>query len=333
MKRDHYIIKNLKLGIVLFMIFILLQEINLGHTYISKKISWSITIMSYSVLIAAVYIGYVHVYRKYKKLDKIFTLYLEGYLGEEVFQENMSFSPNLDNVLKMFTVKLDEVNLLNLSKNQAQYLALQNQINPHFLYNTLESIRSEALCSGVGGVASMAEALATFFRYTISNLDKLVTLEDELNNVESYYSIQKYRFGDKLDLMVEYEGDHSSILNMKMPKLILQPIVENAIYHGVEQKIGKGKITIYIMCTTKGLIIRVSDDGLGIEKNHLEILNNKFLINSLDGITEPAKKKREGIALINVNNRIKLLFGEEYGIYIQSTKDVGTDVEITLPRI
>ena len=102
---------------------------------------------------------------------------------------------------------IDKNNLINVSKKQAEYLALQNQINPHFLYNTLEGIRSEALLAGLDSVAEMTEALGTFFRYTISQVEHLVTLEDELANIENYYYIQQFRFGDRLTLSIEYEHD------------------------------------------------------------------------------------------------------------------------------
>ena len=95
--------------------------------------------------------------------------------------------------------------LMDLNKRQAQYLALQNQINPHFLYNTLESIRGEALIAGLDGVADMTEALAKFFRYTITKVENLVSVEEELDNCETYFGIQKYRFGDRLNLHIEYD--------------------------------------------------------------------------------------------------------------------------------
>jgi two-component system sensor histidine kinase YesM len=261
-------------------------------------------------------------------------LYTEGYLVDDFFEQDIKISKTVSKMLELLSDRLDKSALLNVSKKQAQYLALQNQINPHFLYNTLEGIRSEALCAGMDGVAAMTEALATFFRYTISNVDHLVTLEDELSNIENYYIIQQYRFGDKLSLSIEYDDDDDdlSVLNLKLPKLILQPIVENSIYHGIERKVGKGNLRIHIDHTIDRLIIRISDDGMGIEKVALEKLNNKLLTNSLDDI-EPKKEKKGGIAIINVNNRIKLIFGEEYGIHIYSTQNVGTDVEITLPII
>lgn len=326
MKHKWHLIVILKIWMAALLFFC---AVLLGSV---MKVKYTLFIVGVLVFALFLYTGYVLIYARYKRLDKIFKLYVEGYLGEDVFHESLYMSPSLDGAFKILAEKLDKIKILNLSKKQAQYLALQNQINPHFLYNTLEGIRSEALCAGVDGVASMTEALATFFRYTISNIDRLVTLEDELANIENYYIIQKYRFGEKLHLQIEY-GDELSILNLHMPKLILQPIVENAIYHGLEGKMEKGTLIIRIEYTSKRLIIRVSDNGMGIFQGRLDELNSKLLTNNLEDITDSQSGERGGIALLNVNNRIKLLMGEEYGIFIQSKKNVGTDVEITLPVI
>lgn len=218
-------------------------------------------------------------------------------------------------------------NSFELSKRQAQYLALQNQINPHFLYNTLESIRSEALISGLDSVAEMCEALATFFRYTISNQENLVTVEEELQNIKTYFYIQQYRFGSRLALKVDYEEqDLDDLRRCKIPKLTLQPIVENAIIHGIEQKLGNGTVTVSLTLTERCLLIRISDDGTGMSPDILEKINRRIASGMSSGTG------KGGIAIANVNNRIKLLFGDTFGVTVYSTLGVGTDVEITLPR-
>ena len=111
---------------------------------------------------------------------------------------------------------------------------MQNQINPHFLYNALEAIRSDALLADCADIAETTEALATFFRYTISNVQEYVTFSDELDNAENYFTIQRCRFGDKLEMELEMENE--DLLEARMPKLILQPLVENAVVHGLEGK-------------------------------------------------------------------------------------------------
>jgi len=220
--------------------------------------------------------------------------------------------------------------IMNASKRQAQFLALQNQINPHFLYNTLEGIRSEALLAGLDTVASMTEALSTFFRYTISNVENLVTLEQELENTRNYFCIQQFRFGNRIALEVVIDDDKSEVLSYRIPKLTLQPIVENCIIHGLECRVEQGMLRIHIEITQSRLLVTVSDNGVGMEESVLSKMNHSLSVRSFDYMKRD--EDHEGIALVNVNNRIKLLFGERYGITVTSQIGVGTDVLISLPR-
>lgn len=232
----------------------------------------------------------------------------------------------------MINNKDENRNLFLASKREAQILALQNQINPHFLYNTLETIRSEAIMNGAVNAGTMAEALATFFRYTISNLDYLVQIEDELENIQNYFTIQHYRFGNKIGIKITYDEEDKNILRLYIPKLIMQPVVENAIYHGIEQKLGAGQVTISISYTKQNLDIMISDDGIGIKDTELSEINNRLWTDSENYGYEKSEKSG-GIAIRNVNQRIKLLFGEEYGIWLNSIYGIGTDVHIKLPVV
>lgn len=282
------------------------------------------------------YGGYYGLYKPMEETKRVERQFASGSVVNDHFKIRYPYCLESQQVSQRFQEMLGTRELINVSKKQAEYLALQNQINPHFLYNTLEGIRSEALIEGVDSIAEMTEALATFFRYTISNVDHLVTLEDELANIENYYYIQQFRFGKKLQLNIQYafsdELDEMDILQYRLPKLTLQPVVENSIYHGIERKIGKGHLIIKISVTDSRLIIKVSDDGLGMEKEKVRELNEKLKSLSLDDVN-PGMDRKGGIAIQNVNNRIKLLFGEEYGIYVYSQEKAGTDVEITLPLV
>ena len=246
---------------------------------------------------------------------------------DDLEQIHYYLKPQLKLAVERMQEYLTTSTTLELSKRQAQYQALQNQINPHFLYNTLESIRSEALLAGLTSVASMCEKLASFFRYTISNMENLVTVEQEIDNIITYFYIQQYRFGERLQLEIQCpEEDREAAMKCLIPKLTFQPVVENAIIHGIEQKIGQGRVLIYMMLTEKRLIIRISDDGIGMDQETLERINSQMTERSVRG------KSQGGIAIGNVHNRIKLLFGEAYGLTVFSTRGIGTDVEITLPR-
>ncbi len=214
-----------------------------------------------------------------------------------------------------------------LMKKQAELDALQSQINPHFLYNTLESIRGQAMVYGNWEIERMTEALANLFRYSISNEGNTVPFSSELKNIENYLLIQQCRFNNKFEKIEKIDGD---TLDCLIPKLLIQPIVENAIHHGLEQKFGKGILTIKAYRTNTRLIIQVLDDGLGIEAKKLARIND-ILRRGAD--TQERQESGMRIGIVNVNERIHLAYGKEYGLRIYSTENVGTNVEITLPVI
>lgn len=215
---------------------------------------------------------------------------------------------------------------------QTQLMALQSQINPHFLYNTLDSIRGQAVLDGDEEIASMVESLASFFRYSISGKGSLVTLRDELRNIGNYMRIQNYRFNNRFTTETLIEEKDEVAYDYLIPRLIIQPVVENAIFHGLEEKESDGRLTIEIILTDQNLIITISDNGKGIGTKELERLNDRIhsadAQNRLEGLEN---RRNTGIALPNIHKRIQLLFGKEYGVNVYSTLGVGTDVEITLP--
>lgn len=163
-----------------------------------------------------------------------------------------------------------------ISEKQTLFTALQRQINPHFLYNTLECIRSEAMLGGQREIADMTENLANFFRYSISSKGNVVTIADELENVHNYFKIQQFRFGNKFELRVDCGTDEDVLYTCRIPKLTLQPLIENAIHHGLESKQGVGHITIRFILTNARLLIRICDDGVGIEQAKLDVLNSNL---------------------------------------------------------
>jgi two-component system sensor histidine kinase YesM len=227
---------------------------------------------------------------------------------------------------------LNKALISSLALKQAEINVLQSQINPHFLYNILDSIRGQALSEGVPEIADMTEALANYFRYCVTKDDGIVTLADELKNVENYWRIQQYRFGNKISMQISMDRESICPDEYEIPKLILQPIVENAIFHGLETKQGIGKVMIRIERTLSRLIIEVSDDGIGMEESELERLREQ-LKEKQHVITkkDSGSQHGSGIALLNVNERIKLHYGDEYGLQISSSHLTGTEVEFVLP--
>lgn len=295
------------------------------------ELFWQLVIGA-SAFFILVWLAWIWVVRPYYKIEKNIRLFLEGYTAS-VGEGQEELTPSEELMRERLEGIMNSSELLNGNKRQAQYLALQNQINPHFLYNTLESIRSEALLSGLLSVAEMTEALASFFRYTISKVENLVSVEEELQNCETYFKIQRYRFGERLNLEICCEQEEKEeIYQCRLPKLTMQPILENSIIHGTECKLGTGHLKISLERVGFRLVIRISDDGVGIEAGTLAAMNEKLQKSAREFSIQESETKG-GIALVNVNNRIRLLFGEEYGLQVYSMPGVGTDVEISLPAI
>ncbi|MCI1207974.1 MAG: histidine kinase [Treponema sp.] len=283
-----------------------------------------------AVFFLVFFIAWYWVIIPYRRSKHLMQLFATGYSLTGLIDEKNPLNHEMEIAQDKLTELLNTDQMMNLSKRQAQFLALQNQINPHFLYNTLEGIRSEALVAGLESVANMTEALSTFFRYTISYVENLVTLKMELDNTENYFFIQQYRFGTRLHLSIEIDGDDKDrILRCKIPKLTLQPIVENSIIHGLECKVGEGNLRIKIIATSSRMLINVSDDGIGMDESVLHKIQDGLEHRSFEYVK--TDKSKNGIALENVNNRIKLVFGEQYGLSLESCLGVGTDVHISLP--
>ena len=217
---------------------------------------------------------------------------------------------------------------MQILKKQVEIKTLQSQINPHFLYNTLETIRGKALIEGVDEVANMAEALGKLFRYSINKYDDVATLEEELYHLENYLLIQQYRFNDKFNIKKEIPSDEA-VLSVLMPKMTIQPIIENAIFHGLETKVGRGTISIRARQTESRVIVTIGDDGVGISEEMLSQINHQ--LRHPDEAAAESSPQGMGIALANVNKRIKLFCGENYGLTIYSTLGMGTDVELVIP--
>ena len=224
----------------------------------------------------------------------------------------------------------DETRDRELMETRMKFAQLQNQINPHFLYNTLENIRARAILDDNEVIADMTEALSRFFRYNISKRADIVKLSEELDNIRTYMHIQQYRFSNKFDFQVFIHDERSDVMNARIPKMTLQPIVENAIFHGMENKLGKGHIEIHIEYDEQNVFIIIEDDGVGMNEEDLAALRSK-LAASADGHWDTGHES-SGIAMRNINNRLKLLYGENCGITVSSLEGVGTEVELTLPR-
>lgn len=222
---------------------------------------------------------------------------------------------------KTMVQRIDELIKENFSKQllvkETEFKALQAQINPHFLYNTLESVNWLAKTNNQQQISSMVEALGHLMRNSINFNEDIITVEKELEIVRSYLTIQNYRFGDRLDFQMDISA---SVLNCRIPKLTLQPLLENSFQHAVEPSLEVSTINITAVKMEEYLYIRVEDNGPGIDPNTLLYIKK--------GIIKP---KGTGIGLNNIDQRIKLGFGEQYGLKIENLDGKGTAVTVILP--
>ena len=221
--------------------------------------------------------------------------------------------------------KADREYSLAMLKKQAEIKALQNQINPHFLYNTLDCIRGMAIEQGADNIEEMTRALSGMFRYSISRKGKTKALmEEELANVNNYLRIQQYRFRNKINIT---ETIDPAAKKCCVPKLLIQPIVENAVFYGLEPKTGERNLNIEAYCTGKKLIVKVEDNGVGMSFDKLRTINDAMC----SGVSMGDNGRGTQLGIVNVNERLRLLYGEEFGLLIFSCHKVGTTIEMVLP--
>ncbi len=242
-------------------------------------------------------------------------------------------SSRFEQVIVMLKELLEREYNETILRKQTELNVLQSQINPHFLYNTLDTIRGQALWEGIDSIADMTQALANCLRYSINTASDMVMLGEELENVKNYIKIQQTRFSDKLkfEMAIDEEND-KDILSYKIPKLTIQPIVENAVFHGLEKKKNMGKVQIKAFTTDTRLSINIIDDGSGIPRSRLKMLNKNLYLGQVS-LSEKDNGSKQSLGLYNVNQRIKLYYGDNFGLRIKSFVDKGTDVEIIVPII
>ena len=240
---------------------------------------------------------------------------MEIITDDEIGHLSMKFNQMMDRIRNLKEQVIEEQE----DKRKYELQALQAQINPHFLYNTLDSIIWMAETND-SNIVAMTEALAKLFRISLNKGNEEISLERELEHVKNYLIIQSMRYADKFTYEILVEP---GVERCRTIKLILQPIVENCIYHGIKKKRGTGKITIRAYRREQNLIIEVSDDGCGMpEEICRKILSDEIESENISG---------SGIGVKNVNERIQLRFGKKYGLSYSSEEGVGTTVTYVLP--
>ncbi len=238
---------------------------------------------------------------------------------KEVVELGKSFNTMVDKLKDLIEENKQEHEAMRISELNA----LQAQINPHFLYNTLDSIMWMAESGQNAEAVEMITALARLFRISISKGRNLITIREEIEHAKNYLFIQKIRYKDKFTFSVDVPDD---LLSHSTPKLILQPIIENAIYHGIEYMVDEGEIQIKAYIEDTKMVLEVADNGLGMTPEVID----KLLFCKDEAIET---HKGSGVGVRNVDERIKIRYGDEYGIGITSEVEEGTVVKIHLPYL
>jgi two-component system sensor histidine kinase YesM len=215
-------------------------------------------------------------------------------------------------------------NKLEVEKKEAELIALRNQINPHFLFNTLETVRMNLISINDQENASIVKLIADNFRISLANKKDTYTLKDELRFVDNYVKIQRYRFKDKITFTKKIPTD---LLKLPIPELIIQPLIENSFYHGLEKKIENGSVVLEILIENNRVFITVTDDGVGMSESKKNELNN--LITNTQTLQVDIRTRR--MALRNIYSRLFRMYESELTFAIKSESNVGTEIAISFP--
>ncbi|MPM08983.1 hypothetical protein SDC9_55299 [bioreactor metagenome] len=295
---DYYQIRIFAIFIMLFGIFILISL----NMFVSSRIANPI-----------------------KELEKSVNEFENGVVSLNISEKGSYEIQHLGKAIKSMVKQMNILmkNVMNEQeeKRKSELNALQAQINPHFLYNTLDSIIWMIENENYDGAIIMVTALARFFRISLSKGKNVITVRDELEHARNYLTIQNIRYKNKFTYDIKAE---ENTLNLASIKLIIQPLIENAIYHGMEYMSGDGDIMVQAYIKNNDLYIDIIDNGLGMPQE----VADKLLIGESN-----IQKKGSGIGLRNVHERIKLYFGENYGLEVYSEPDEGTTIRVHMPCI
>ena len=289
---------------------------------VRSQLMWTLLAASALSLLACLCLVWFSLKRWIAPLKDLRETMLEIASGTQNLRAKEAGAYELREVTRQFNAMLDQIDQLMAdvrrqeeATRQYELQALSSQINPHFLYNTLDTIIWMAEFQDSQRVVQVTKSLATYFRLALNQGRDLISLSDEINHVRQYLFIQKQRYGDKLEYEIAEEPDFD---NLVLPKLVLQPLVENALYHGIKEKEGQGHIKVFVQKQDTGLVIRIEDDGVGFQAA---------------GDSSQSQLKCGGVGLQNVDQRLKLHFGDNYQMKINSVPSKGTTVEIYINKI
>jgi two-component system sensor histidine kinase YesM len=285
----------------------------------------AILIIVIVTVIAGIFIAYGfnrHLFKPFDELIYRMSMVSRGDLATRISMS--TYGTDFQKVSQGFNIMVEHID--NLMKKiyeeqrqlkEIEFKALQSQINPHFLYNTLESIHWQALLCGNHEISTMVKALAGFYRLSLSKGEDIIPLKNEAEHVENYLTIQEIRYKDKMESFIDIPEE---FFDVRIPKMTLQPLVENSIYHGLKGREAKGFIKITAEREGEDLIVKAIDNGAGMTEEQVKTLNRTLEDND----------SNVGYGVRNVHRRIKLFFGSPYGLYYESNEYGGVTVNVRL---
>ncbi|MBW7455091.1 sensor histidine kinase [Paenibacillus sepulcri] len=238
------------------------------------------------------------------------------------YQELNHIGTKFKELMNRIELLIQQNYLTRIALKDEEFKALQSQINPHFLFNTLQLLQTEIVCGNIQSSNTIVLSLSSLFRYSMRQSDEMAELATELAHMKDYLFIMNKKYEDRITVTVHIPDP--AVLAYKIPKLILQPMAENSIRHGFGENRREGAIQLSVLSVKRGLLIVIRDTGKGMDRHSLKALRRHI---------DPASPKPGNIGLYNVNHRIKLKFGNDYGIYIRSDENVHTTLYILLPVI
>ncbi len=313
-----------------------------GFTYVSRtsmllyqnkldQLKLQIVILSILLVILSLVFAFLTAIRSYKPVAEIIAVLEEperfsshGEAGNARLNELRYIISTILKQIKTNEKMKDELDSKLKMLEQSQFAMLQSQINPHFLYNTLETINWMAfdLSKSENKVSKAVNSLARLFRNNVYMGDYIISIEQEIENTINYLDILALRYGDVFESKWEID---EKVKQYSIIKICLQPIIENAVYHGIKPKGKGGLLKIQVISSEQEIVLTVSDNGVGMDSVLVSEINQK--LNDRSSLSE------DHIGIYNVNQRIKIVFGKEYGVSIESRKNIGTSVKIRIPLV
>lgn len=289
-----------------------------------------IGLLSMLIIVVLSYFLSHHITKPIRKMIEMMKRTKQGKLHERIDPSTGTVETDLlsnvyNNMLDSINQLIKEVYESRLVENDAKLLALQSQINPHFLYNTLNVMKSISRIKGVEEVVEISESLADLFKYSMKQLKEPVPLQEEVIHIQNYMKIQHHRFGDRFQLICEIPNH---LIKANIPKLTIQPLVENAVKHGFSQTKKECMIELKVREKNDVLFVHVKDNGKGMDPTHLKRIRNKL---ARANFIRNDHHEQDGIGLINIQQRIQLLYGHKYCLHINSEESVGTEIVLEIP--